>query len=452
MRSDRTVLCLLAVAIFFYGPAAAETLAEALADAYLTNPQLLAARARLRAVDENVPQALSNWRPTVSMNGNTQVQQQDRTLNGVNTSNTAWPAGLSLSLSQPLFRGLRTLSETERAEYQVLAERARLADAEQSVLLAVVTAYLNVVRDRAVVDLNASNVEVLRRQLEATEDRFRVGELTRTDVSQAQSRLQRAIADLVTARGALTSSIAAYVNVVGHGPGELEFPPPAANLPPSEESTIESARVDSPPVIAADYDERAAQSNVKLVEGELYPTVSLNASTAYNTDFGVHELDTFTETLTATANVPLYTAGSTYSRLRASKQTASQRRQDYLSTQRDAIETATRAWEALQTGLASVEAFEAEVRAQQIAYEGVQEEARVGARTTLDVLDAEQELFNAQVNLVRARRDATVASYSVFSAIGKLTAAALGLDVLIYNERDYYDRVRNRWFGAAIDR
>jgi outer membrane protein len=457
MRSRVTLRCVLAATVLLLVPEApvrAEGLLEALADAYTTNPRLLAARARLRATDESVPLALSGWRPTVSIVGGMDFENSIRFPSGrTKTEEFGVPADLRLTVSQPLFRGLRTVAETERAENQVLAERARLVATEQTVLFDAVSAYMNVVRDRALLDLTVANVEVLRKQLQATEDRFRVGELTRTDVAQAQSRLQRAIADQVNARGNLTNSIANYVNVVGHEPRDLTFPAPLTGLPAGEAQTIEAARTGNPAVLAADYDERAANKTVNLVRGELYPTLSLNGNVTYGTDLKFDDdTETLTETLGATLTVPLYASGSVYARLRAAKQTASQRLQDLNTAQRAAVEDATSAWESLQTALATVAAFEAEVRAQEIAYEGVQEEARVGARTTLDVLDAEQELFTARVNLVRVRRDAVVSAYEVYTAMGRLTAKDLGLTVTAYDPTEYYNRVRNRWSGGNIDR
>lgn len=457
MRSDKILRYGLAVAVLLLlpeVPVRAEGLVDAMADAYAGNPRLLAARAKLRATDENVPLALSGWRPSISTAADLGLENTDRFLpTGRTTNSFGIPADLKMTFSQPLFRGFRTTADTERAENLVLAERARLIATEQAVLFDAVSAYMNVVRDRALLDLSTANVEVLRKQLQATEDRFRVGELTRTDVAQAQSRLQRSIADQVTARGALTTSIANYVNVVGHEPGDLKFPADLTGLPKGEAQAIEAARSGNPNVIAADYDLRAANKSVDLVRGELYPSLSLNGTMVFAGDLNPDPTtETLTETVTATMTVPLYLAGSVYARLRGAKQTASQRLQDLANAQRVAVEGATSAWEGLQTALATVVAFEAEVRALEIAYEGVQEEARVGARTTLDVLNAEQELFNGRVNLVRVRRNAVVSSYQVYSSVGRLTAKELGLPSSTFDPTEYYNRVRNRWAGADIDR
>ena len=428
----------------------AETLIEALADTYTTNPGLQAQRARLRAVDEQVPQALSNWRPSVTVSSRyTLSETQRRGLVDVDTRSNQH--SVQLNLSQPLFRGFRTQAATARAEQRVAAERARLLSTEQRILFEAISSYMNVVRERAVLELNQSNVDVLRRQLEATEDRFRVGELTRTDVAQAQSRLQRAVAEQVNARGNLTSATAAYVNVVGHTPGDLAFPELPGDTPPTEQEATDAARSDNPDVVAADFDERAARRDVDLVRGELYPTLSLNGALSHSLEMDGPDTQVNTESLTANLSVPLYQSGGVYSRLRAAKQTSSQRLSLFMNAQREAVERATRAWENLQTALANIEAFESEVRAQEIAHEGVQEEARVGARTILDVLDAQQELLDSRVSLVRVQRDANVASYELFSAVGRLTAQDLSLPVDRYDYSAYFDNVRNRWFGANID-
>ncbi len=426
----------------------AENLIEALVDAYTTNPGLQAERARLRAIDERVPQALSNWRPTVTINGKLGLERADRTsAAGVKTVTNGEPRSADLTISQPLFRGFRTHAQTERARQQVVAQRARLVASEQDVLLDAVTAYMNVVRERALLELNISNVRVLERQLEATEDRFQVGELTRTDVAQAESRVQRAVANRVNAEGELTSAIAGYVNVIGHEPGDLEFPANLGGLPAAETDAVDAARVNNPDVISAEFDERAAQADILLVRGELLPTLTLNGSISRNDD-GADRTEATTRSLTASLKVPLYQSGAVFSRLREAKQTASRRRSEVADSQRGAIEQATRAWDSLVTARARITAFEAEVRAQEIALDGVQQEARVGSRTVLDELDAEQELLDARVNLVRAERDEIVASHDLLSSVGRLTAEDLGLPVEYHNLTANYDRVRNRWIGA----
>jgi TolC family type I secretion outer membrane protein len=300
-----------------------------------------------------------------------------------------------------------------------------LASTEQSVLQAAASAYMNVVRDQAVVELNRNNERVIERQLEATRDRFRVGEVTRTDVAQAESRLSRAIADRIAAEGALVQSRANFRNIVGEFPRQLRAAPPVGDLPASEDDAIAIARSKNLGVIQADYTERAARDGVDLVFGELLPQLSLVGE--LKDSFDSQNPDTETESAAARLNlrVPLYTSGSVESRIRQAKQVAGQRRDERNQAVRAATESTTVAWEALNTARASRRAFAAVVRSAEIALDGVQQEALVGSRTVLDVLDAEQELVNARVDLVRSERDEVVASYDLRVAIGSLSAAAL---------------------------
>lgn len=426
----------------------AETLTDALVDAYSTNPGLQAQRARLRVIDERVPQALSNWRPTVTINTKAGVEHEDKvSAKGVKSEANGEPRSADLTVSQPLFRGFRTQRQTERAKHQVAAQRARLLANEQTILLNAVTAYMDVVQERAVLELSLNNIQVLDRQLEAARDRFEVGELTRTDVAQAESRLQSAVANRVDAEGALTYADAIYVNVTGHEPGNLEFPASPTGLPNSEDTVVNLARLNSPEVISADFDVQAAQADVLVVRGELYPTLSLNGTISHNEN-GAVATETTERSVTANLKIPLYQSGSVYSRLREAQQTVSQRQSDMIGAQRDAVQQAKHAWESLATARASKGAFEAAVMAQEIALEGTRQEARVGARTVLDVLDAELELLDTRVNLVRAERDEIVASFVLLSAMGRLTAEDLTLPVEYYDFSANYEQVRGRWLGA----
>jgi len=453
--TSRTAACAAAVLtaglVLAAAPSRAETLTEALVDVYATNPTLQSERASLRAVDEGVAQAVSNWRPTVVVNGSYGYQDITRTTDGNPTSTNFAnpPRSADITLSQNVFRGFRTLAETRQARNQVAASRARLVSTEQDVLFAGVTAFADVLRDQATVELNRNNVLVLTRQLEATQDRFRVGELTRTDVAQAEARLQRAVSELVFAQGSLTESIAAFINVVGRPPGDLEIPPIPEDLPASEEETIDGARANDPDVLAAEFDERASINSVDLVRGELLPTLTVNGAAEYSEDVS-DRVKITSQSVTANLSVPLYQSGDVYSRVREAKQRASETRSDLFETQRASIEDATDAWESLQTARSQILAFESEVRAQEIALEGVRQEARVGARTTLDVLDAEQELLDSRVNLVSARRDEIVASHEVLGAIGRLTARDLALPVDLYDFTVNYGEVADKLIGTGI--
>ncbi|MCP5365969.1 MAG: TolC family outer membrane protein [Hyphomicrobiales bacterium] len=429
-------------------PAWGENLTEALAQAYQNNPTLLARRARLRATDEQVPQALSGWRPTVSLSGDAGLSHVESNQATVRTQNRE-PRSASLSVSQPLFSGFRTVAATSAAKNSVQAERARLMATEQSVLLDVATAYVNVVRDQAVVELNRNNEQVLTRQLEATRDRFEVGEITRTDVHQAEARLARAKADRIQAEGNLEASRAAYENVVGTKPGTLERPAPIDGLPGDLSSAVKAAVSGNPNVVATFYDEQGALDSVRQVRGELLPSLSLDgsASRAYDASSDTSRSDNYVAKLSL--NVPLYQAGAVYSRLRQARQTAAETRQSGHQARRDATEAATRAWEALQTAKAQTQSFNAQIEAAKIALDGVQREATVGSRTVLDVLDAEQELLDAQVSLVRSQRDETVAQFELRSAIGLLTAQHMNLPVDLYDFDAHYQEVRDKWFGGT---
>ncbi|MGB0671190.1 MAG: TolC family outer membrane protein [Rhodospirillales bacterium] len=428
--------------------ARAQSLEEALAATYQNNPTLLAGRASLRATDEAVPQALANWRPNVEVTasyGRTRVYNNTSTPEVQNRQ----PADWGVSLTQPLFRGGRTLAATSSAENNVKAQRANLTSTEQTVLLDAISAYLNVYRDQATVELNKSNERVLQRQLEATQDRFAVGEITRTDVHQAEARLARATADRIQSEGNLEASRANYENIIGLAPGALEVVGvPDDLLPVSLEDSVKIALGSNPDLINAEFTAKAAVDDADEVWGELMPTLELNASAtrAHQSSSEVSRVDTLSATVDLT--VPLYQQGDVYSRLREARQTIAEARGDVDQGRRDAIEAATASWQGLQSARAQVEAIKSQIVASEVALEGVQREAAVGSRTVLDVLDAEQERLDANVSLVQAERDLVVAAYELLSAMGKLTAADLNLGVDLYDPYQHYDEVRDKWFGG----
>ena len=436
-------------------PAAALTIEEALAQAYRNSPQLAAERARVRGRDEQIGQALANWRPRVIVEGSAGVAQRrfNQTLGaarGDRETDTSHPYQAGLTVTQSLYRGGRNDAQTRRVEEEILSDRARLSSVEQDVLLAALVAYVDVVRDRAVVELNANNQRVLKRQLEATTDRFRVGEVTRTDVALARSRLSRANADLIRARGTLTDSRANFANIVGVPAERLEEVEPLAALPATEDDAVARARSDSFAVVRARHGERAARQRVLEIEGELRPTVSLSGQIARALDLSDSNTETDRMELTGRVSVPLYQSGAVSSRIRAAKHTVVQRRNELLLAVRGAVTTATKRWEDYKTAEAGIAAFSEAVRAARIALEGVEQEALVGSRTVLDVLDAEQELLDARVSLVRARRDLVVATYALRSAVAELTADGLELEVELYDPRENYRKTRQRWYGTDI--
>ena len=434
------------------GPAYGQTMSEALAAAYLNNPTLEAGRAGLRATDEQVPQALANWRPSIDLEGDisrAETFSDARTSGGKDQIRT--PRGIALNITQPLFRGFRTEAEISEAENTISAERYRLLAIEQEVLLDAATSYMDVVRDQAVLEFNVGNEQVLRRQLEATRDRFQVGEITRTDVSQAEARLAGASADRIQAEGNLEAGRAAYRNVIGQAPENLRAPDAPSGLPVNKEDAIATARKGNPNVLAALSDERAARDRVAGVRGELLPTLDLSGKLSRDLESVNNTSRTHEKSIKATLTMPLYQAGAVHSRLREARQTVRRERLQSEQVRRDAEEDATRGWERLITARARVESFSAQVRANGIALEGVEREAAVGARTVLDILDAEQELLDSRVNLVGARRDEIVATFVLKAAIGQLTARQLSLPVQYYDPGRHYREVRDKWVGTGIE-
>lgn len=449
-------LAALAAAISLIAPASAGamTLEEALATAYVSNPTLNAQRAAMRATDESVPQALSGWRPTVSVNGSIGRQEVETSaLRGADADRDFYgtPNTYGVTVQQPLFNGYGTVNAVDAAENQVLAARGELTAVEQAVLLDAAQAYMNVLREMAVLDLNVNNEQVLRRQLEATQDRFQVGEITRTDVSQAESRLAGAIAGRLGAEAELQTARATFARIIGVSPENLDWPQGemGAAVPENLPQAIELALNEQPQVIAARYAARAATEAIDVVRSELLPSVALQASAqrAYNNTGP----DSFqhSQSIQAVVNVPLYQSGAVWSRLREAKHTAGQLRIQVDEALQQTRARTVQAWEGLQAARAQIESLTAQVEASQVALEGVQREAQVGARTVLDVLDAEQELLNARVNLVRARRDERVAAYQLLSALGRLTADGLGLPVTVYDPAEHYNDVRDSWFGSS---
>jgi outer membrane protein len=427
--------------------AVAQDFYEALASAYDSNPSLLAARAELRAVNEFVPQELSNYRPFLSINGSAGAQNINRS-NGDGTQMT-YPFEASVGLSQPLYRGGRTVAGVARAEAQVQAQRAALQSIEQEILLNAVTAYMDVWRDEAVLRLNVNNEKVLARQLEATQDRFDVGELTRTDVAQSEARLARATAELIGAEGDLTASRAVFEEVIGIPPVSVAPPGPVEGLPDNENDAVEAALDANPEIAAALFAERAAQDQVRSSEGELYPEVSLSAELLHSENDFDGESESDEARVMVIVSIPLYQQGLVSSQVREDKQTANQRRIQVIETRRRVRQECTDAWELLITANAQIRSFTAQTDATRIALEGVREENSVGQRTILDVLDAEQEYLDAQINLTRAQRDDTVAGFGVLQCLGTLTAADLALPVEIYDPEVDYQAVRNLWFGLT---
>jgi outer membrane protein len=437
--------------------AIADTLDWALVQAYQNNPALNAQRASLRAQDEAVPQALSGYRPRVSATasvGNQYTSTLSKTVTPAGPVYTGsivdlTPHSVGLTGTQTLFNGFQTANRTRQAESQVSAGRATLAVTEQTVLLNAATAYMNLIRDSAILELQRRNVEVLQEQLRQTRDRFNVGEVTRTDVAQAESRLAAGRAQVLSAESNYITSRANYRQTIGVDAGKLAPAAPVDRFSPGTlGAAIEAGRMFNPNVAAAMFGIDVALLQVKINEGALLPTVTGQINVQQSWESSNQALRQFTASVIGQVTIPIYQGGQEYSLIRQSKETLGQQRIS-LDTQRDQVQQlVTQSWGQLEAAKAQIQATTAQVNSAEIALNGVREEARVGQRTTLDVLNAQQELVNARVALVTAQHDRVVASYALLSAVGGLAVGSLGLKTSVYDPMTHYQQVRDSWVGV----
>jgi len=441
--------------------AAADTLEWALVQAYQNNPSLNAQRAALRATDEGVPQALSGYRPKLSLTATGGYNYASTLSHSVNQAvfpNTVTytdigddftSRGIGATATQTIYNGNQTANHTRQAESQVMGARETLRVTEQQVLLDAATSYMNLLRDQAILDLNRRNVEVLTEQLKQTRDRFNVGEVTRTDVAQAESRLAAGRSALLGAQSNYVTSQANYRRVIGVDPGRLDPGTPVDRLSPATlPGAIDQGQTQSPSVLAAMYGVDIAELTVKISEGALYPNLGITASVEKQWDPLYNVNKQTTASVLGTLTVPIFQGGAEYSAIRQGKETLGQQRLN-LDVNRDQVrETVVASWGQLDASKAQIEATTAQVNASEIALNGVREEARVGQRTTLDVLNAQQELVNARVALVTAQHDRVVASYTLLAAVGGLSMTHLGLNVIIYDPEVHYQQIRDAWIGV----
>jgi outer membrane protein len=427
----------------------AQSLPDALSAAYLFNPTLKAARAQLRATDEEVARAKSGYRPTITGDAAFSAFSQTNNLPGGVGEGTFETRSYGVTLTQPIFRGFRTINQVRGAEALVESGREDLRSAEQLVLLNAVTAYVDVVRDAAIVTLRQNDVKALQEQLRATQDRFEVGEVTKTDVAQARARVSAATSAVAAARAQLQASRGTFAQIIGRAPANLRDPGPARIAPPSLEEALAIGEGENPDLLSLAFRERAQDHVVKQTKGELLPQVNLQAS--FRRDEGGPALgnDGFEETATVTGvvTVPIYEGGEVYARIRQNIETRSQLRHQ-IDEQREAVRAnVIDAWGQYSAARAQIPSDQAQVDATQVALTGVREEEKVGQRTILDVLNAEQELLNARVNLITSRRNLVVASYSLLREIGRLSVATIGLGVEQYDPNVHYNEVKNKWIG-----
>lgn len=425
----------------------AQTLEEALVSAYLTNPELESQRAAVRATDEFVPLALAGWRPTIQVTSSAKFTDV-KSPAGEGRTDTISNA---LSVDQNVYAGGETVANTRRAERLVRLERSRLAITEQDILLRAVEAYTSLLNDLAVLELAIQNVNRLKRQLQATKDRFEVGEVTRTDVAQAEASLAGAVSERVRAAGTIEASKASFRNVVDLEPVSLVPPKPLKDLPSSEAKAQQLAESFNPNILAGQFNLAAAKEDVSVAEASLYPRLSVNGELTYTEEPSLSVDWQRAASIGATLAVPLYQGGGEFAQVRQNKETVRQRKSDMDAAYRSVREEVTSAWQALMTAQSSIVSIAEQVRAAQIALDGSRQEALVGQRTTLDVLDQENDLFQAEVDLVSAQRDEIVASYRVKAAVGELTARAIELSVTPYDVETNYEDVRSRWFGLGKD-
>jgi outer membrane protein len=439
-------------------PALADTIEAALVRAYQSNPQLNAQRAQVRSTDEGVPQALSGYRPKVALTASGGIQYTDTNATSggtptaiVRTENHGLnpPRSAGLTVSQTLYNGNQTANKTRAAESAVSGAREALRVLEETVLLSAATIYMDYLRDSAIVEVNKSNVRVLEQTLKQTRDRFNVGEVTRTDVAQSEAQLAAGKTQELTAEANLVTTRANFRRIVGNEPENLAPGSPVDRyLPGTLPGAVEISLIENPNVTAAMYGIDVNFLQVKINEGALLPTVSLQASVQQSYEQTLTVYRSFGAAAVAQVSVPIYQGGAEYSLIRQSKETLAQQRLN-LDTTRDQTRANTvTAWGQLVAGKAQVASAQSQVTASEVALNGVREEAKAGQRTTLDVLNAQQALVNARVALVTAQHDRVVASYSVLSAIGRLSPQVMNLPTNTYDPSVHYQQVRDAWVGV----
>lgn len=421
---------------------------EVLAQTYNTNPTLQSQRAYLRSVDENVALAKSGYRPNISLNGNYSDGEKN-IKKGVGTDSNYNNLSGSASISQPIFSGFSTVNSVKSADRAVKAAQHNLSNVEQQILLSASTAYLDVVQNRAIVELQKNNEELLQKKLDETMERFKVGEVTRTDVSQARARHSQAVSDRIASEGNLQASEATYMELTGAEPKELTEPEQIVNfLPISYDDALNVAMKNNYTIRQAQNLYAAKGYEVYANIGALFPTVSLDGSigrvkseqnsldsTVDNAEWGVN------------LNIPLYAGGANRAKIRQSKYQKWQAQEGVMEAKRSVKAAVESAWEYMKSNEAQLKAIAEQINANSIALEGVQKEEALGNRTILDVLDAYQELLNSKVNDVKARRTYYVSAMNLLASMGKMTAKELKLNVELYDAEKYYKETKGKWLS-----
>jgi outer membrane protein len=438
------------------GASRAETISGALIKAYLTSPDINTQRAAVRVADENVPKANAGYLPTVTATGNISIEREQASILGANdvasgnsAVETLKPRGYGVTANETVFNGNRTLNSIRQAESQVFGAREQLRNTEQNTLLSGLTAYMDVLEDTAILALDNNNVDVLKEQLRETRDRFTVGEVTRTDVAQAEASLAQGQGIALSAVATLQAAVARYRQFIGDQPTSLAPVKPLVRpIPKTLPEAISISQIEHPAISGSLHGVDAAQLQVKIAEGALYPTIGLSASFTNQYDSGgfpgFHAL---TGQILGQINIPIYQGGAEYASTRQAKESLSQQEIQTDSLRNQVRQAVVAAWGLNEAAVGVVRAARAGVSANEVALTGVREEAKVGQRTTLDVLNAQQALLQARTTLVQAEHDQVVDSYSLLSAIGRLNIPTLGLAVAEYDPRVHFDQVKSKWIG-----
>lgn len=442
------------IAALMAGTASADTLREALLSTYETNPTLTSQREALKATDATVAIAKAGGRPQLSA---TAGINKDLSRSGILETNGSGPTlSVGADVSMPLFTGGRVNNSIKAAKTRVEAGRATLRGVEGDVFVQAVSAYMDVIRDRAIVELNQNNVKVLQTNLEATQDRFQIGDVTKTDVAQSQARLELGRANLATAQGQEAASEQEYRRVIGHEPGDLAPPPPLPPLPATGEEAVRIALANNPDIEASSRAAQAAAYDVNVARAQRLPTLSAVGSGTYVDEFGGHIAgvpSTGGQTsIGLSTTIPIYQGGEPAARIRQAQAFQGEALEQAIGAERGVVAQARSAFALYKAAQGAIASQETAVQANELALEGARAERSVGTRTVLDVLNAEQELLNSQVALVTARRDAYVAGFQLLNAMGQAEAQDLGLDGgPLYDPLGNYRRVANNWNDWAND-
>jgi outer membrane protein len=437
------------------GTGRAETIGGALIKAYLTSPDINTQRAAVRVADENVPKANAGYLPTVEATANIGIERAQTSLFGAQSAGAGTvdtfvkPRGYGVTANETVFNGNRTLNSIRQAESQVFGAREQLRNTEQNTLLSGLTAYMDVLEDTAILGLDRNNVDVLKEQLRETRDRFTVGEVTRTDVAQAEASLASAQATALSAEATLQAAVARYRQFIGDQPTSLAPVKPIMRpLPKTLPEAISISQIEHPAISGSLHGVDAAELQVKIAEGALYPTIGLSAAYSNQVDVnGIPGFRLMSGTITGQLTIPIYQGGAEYAATRQAKESLSQQEIQTDSLRNQVRQAVVAAWGLNQAAVGVVRAARAAVSANEVALTGVREEAKVGQRTTLDVLNAQQALLQARTTLVQAEHDQVVDSYSLLSSIGRLNIPTLGLAVAEYDPRVHFDQVKSKWIG-----